>query len=184
MSKAKDLSILVPARFVFIMWLAYVVDGYFTFSLKSLGIIPRSLEGLPGIFFSPFLHGDVGHLISNTIPVLFLGWTLFYFYHRIAKKVFYLCFFGTNILVWLFGRLSIHIGASGLIYGLASFLIFYGIFRKDIISLLISIVVILLYGGMMYGVLPLQYGVSWESHLFGALIGLALAMSLSKVKPA
>ncbi|MGF1635473.1 MAG: rhomboid family intramembrane serine protease [Cyclobacteriaceae bacterium] len=176
------LSILVPARFVFFMWLVFILEGHLDFNIKFLGIYPRTVWGLAGILFAPFIHGDLRHLVSNTAPVLFLGATLYFFYGRIAGKVFYLCFFATNILVWLFGRPSMHIGASGLIYGLASFLIFFGLFRKDFISLLISVVIVLLYGGMMYGILPMQTGVSWESHLFGAVVGAIAAMQYSRVK--
>jgi membrane associated rhomboid family serine protease len=98
------------------------------------------------------------------------------FYPLIASRVFLSCYFITGILVWCFARPTFHIGASGLIYGLASFLMFYGLFRKDFKSLLISIIIVLLYGSIFYGVLPSQPNVSWESHLMGALVGLGNAI--------
>lgn len=123
------------------------------------------------------------HLISNTFPVLFLGATLFFFYERIGGVVFFRCYFITNVLVWIFSpRVSYHIGASGLVYGLSAFLIFFGLLRKDFMSLLISIVVTIFYGGIFYGVLPIDPRISWESHLAGALVGIITAFNLAAVK--
>ena len=162
------------------MWLSFSIEFFYGYDLGFLGIKPRSLEGLIGIFTAPMIHGSLAHLISNTLPLLFLGSTLFFFYEPIGRTVFFRCYFYTNILVWLFSpRVSYHIGASGLIYGLAAFLIFFGLLRKDFVSLLISIIVILLYGGIFYGVLPMDSHVSWESHLAGASVGTFTAFNLS-----
>lgn len=170
-------SVAVPARMVFLMWGIFAVESLYSTDFGIFGIWPREFRGLLGLITAPLLHGNSYHLISNTFPLLFLGTTVFFFYDRIAIRVFFQCYFVPNFLVWLFARPNIHIGASGLIYGLASFLIFYGIFRKDIKSLLLSIVITLLYGTLIYGVFPNQYGVSWESHLFGAVVG-ALSASI------
>lgn len=170
-------SSIPPFRLVFFMWLVYSAEAYFQLSVGFLGIMPRTAFGSLGILFAPLLHGNAIHLISNTIPLLFLGAVLFFYYHRIAPAVFLRCYFITNILVWLFGRPSLHIGASGLIYGLASFLIFFGFLRRDLRSLFISVIVTMLYGGIFYGVLPSNPLVSWESHLFGAMVGLWAAIS-------
>jgi membrane associated rhomboid family serine protease len=153
------------------MWLIFTIQNALQLNLGIFGIEPRTTLGLVGIITSPMIHGNALHIASNTVPLLFLGWALFFFYPQIGKPVFYFCYFGTNVLIWLFARPSIHIGASGLVYGLAAFLIFFGIFKRDIKSIAISAVVILLYGGLVYGLLPNQPGVSWESHLFGAVIG-------------
>ena len=166
---------------VFLMWLAFTIDLSF-FELSSYGIRPRTIPGLIGILAAPLLHGNIPHLISNTFPLLFLGTTLFFFYDRIAKYVFYHVYVVTGLLVWIFARPSIHIGASGLIYGLASFLIFFGLFRRDIRSLVISLVIIFFYGTIFYGVLPTQPGVSWESHLMGAIVGGWNALYFSKIR--
>jgi membrane associated rhomboid family serine protease len=128
------------------------------------------------------VHGNIIHLISNTFPLLFLGGTLFYFYPRIATAVFFRAYIWTNILVWLFARSANHIGASGLVYGIAFFLIFYGLLRRDFMSLMISIVTILLYGGVFYGVLPSDPNISWESHFGGALVGITSAVTFSAKK--
>lgn len=165
------------------MWLFYFLTFRFGIQFNYMGIKPRSLEGLPGIFLAPMLHGSLAHLVSNTIPLLFLGSALFFFYERIGRTVFFRCYFITNVLVWLFSpRMSYHIGASGLIYGLSSFLIFFGFLRRDFLSLLISIGVLIAYGGIFYGVLPSDPGISWESHLAGALVGMVTAFNLRDKK--
>jgi membrane associated rhomboid family serine protease len=146
------------------------------------GIEPRTFIGLIGIFTAPLIHGDFFHLLSNTIPMLFLGSVLFFFYHRIGGQIFFRAYFYTNILVWLFARPANHIGASGVVYALAFFLIFFGIFRRDFTSIFISVVVLLLYGGIFYGVLPTDPRVSWESHFAGAFVGVASAITYGKKK--
>jgi membrane associated rhomboid family serine protease len=129
---------------------------------------------------APIIHGSLSHLISNTFPILFLGSILFYFYRAIASVVFLRSYFITNILVWLFSpRPSYHIGASGLIYALSAFLIFYGFLRRDFLSLAISIIIVVSYGGIFYGVLPMDERISWESHLAGAVVGTITAFDLS-----
>lgn len=172
-------SAVVPLRVIFLMWLAFFLDYVYGWQLDGLGIFPRSSFGLIGIFTAPLIHGNLEHLVSNTVPLLFLGASLFFFYPSIGRRVFFRTYFWTNILVWLFARPSIHIGASGLVYGLAFFLIFFGFFRRDIISLIISVLTLLLYGGVFYGVLPTDPRVSWESHLAGALVGVTSAVTFS-----
>ena len=173
-------SSIVPFRLVFLMWLFFTLEMFYGWPISMFGIIPRSLPGVIGIFVAPLVHGDIIHLVSNTIPLLFLGSVLYFFYPRLAPTVFYRGYFWTNILVWLFGRpLSRHIGASGVVYALAFFLIFFGIFHRDFRSLAISVIVLLMYGGLFYGILPADPQVSWESHLAGALVGVATAIMLS-----
>ncbi len=171
-------SIVPPLRLAIIMWLFFLVQYVLNIDLGFLGILPRSITGLIGILTAPMVHGSWNHLISNTFPLLFLGTTLFVFYSKIAVRVFMQCYLLTGICVWIFGRELYHIGASGLVYGLAFFLISLGFFRKDFKSLAIAIVVVVLYGGILYGVFPTRSWVSWESHLFGALIGIATAYTL------
>jgi len=169
-------SSVVPLRVVFFMWLVFTIEFLYEVDLGWLGIQPRTLTGLIGIVTAPLVHGNLPHLISNTLPLLFLGAILDFFYPRIAGVVFLRCYFITNALVWLLSpRVSFHIGASGLVYGLSAFLIFFGILRWDFWSLLISVVVFLMYGGIFYGVIPDNPHVSWESHLAGAVVGLGSA---------
>lgn len=176
-------SVVVPARLVILMWAVFFVEITWFIDLSFLGIIPRSLSGIQGILCGPLLHGNFWHLTSNTIPLLFLGTTLYFVHEKKADVVFFYCYFLTSLLVWLFARPSIHIGASGLVYGLAFFLIFYGFFRKDFRSLFISCLVLIMYGGLFYGLLPVQRGVSWESHLLGAFVGFFLALRYGRAIP-
>ena len=164
------------------MWVVFSIQFFLGIDFTSFGILPRTTWGLIGILTAPLIHGNSVHIISNTIPLLFLGWTLFFFYEDIAKKVFIICYFLTNVLVWIFARPSMHIGASGIVYGIAFFLISYGFFKKDFKSLIISAVIIFFYGGMVYGLFPNQPGISWESHLIGAIVGGYVAMNFTGVK--
>ena len=171
-------SLIVPLRIVFLMFVVYTIESYLNLDFGFLGIYPLSLQGMIGIFTAPFIHGSPSHILSNTLPLLILGGILFYFYPEISNRVFLQCFFFTNILVWMFGRPFYHIGASGLVYGLAFFLISFGFFRRNIRSIVISAGVIMLYGGLVYTVFPLDERVSYESHLFGAITGLVTAFTL------
>lgn len=175
-------SLVIPLRVVFLMWAAFYLEMLLALPLSLFGIVPRTVHGVIGIFSAPLVHGDFLHLISNTLPLLFLGSVLFFFYERIGGAVFLRCYFWTNILVWLFARPANHIGASGLVYGLAFFLMFFGIFRRDFLSLSISVIVLLLYGGVFYGILPSDPRVSWESHFAGALVGISTAITFARQK--
>ena len=163
------------------MWLLFSLEFLYGVDLSFLGVKPRNFYGLIGILTAPLIHGNLLHLVSNTFPLLFLGMLLFYFHGRNGSKVFWMCYFIPNILVWLFSfRISYHIGASGLIYGLASFLMVYGILRREFMSFLISLGLVFFYGGIFfYGLLPVDPRISWESHLFGALVGLVVAVKLA-----
>lgn len=172
----------VPLRLVFLMWLVFLLELIYDFNASVLGIVPRTLGGLSGIVFAPMVHGNAWHLVSNTVPLIFLGTVLFYFYGRIGNTVFMRSYFWTNLCVWLFAGSANHVGASGVVYGLAFFLIFFGVFRRDFLSLLISIVIILMYGGVFYGILPTDPTISWESHLAGAIVGVYSAVDLRNKK--
>lgn len=175
-------KLLFPLRFVFLMWLGFSIQFYADIDLGFLGIYPLSLQGLIGILTAPFVHGSANHILSNTLPLLILSGILFYFFPSIARRVFLQCFFFTNILVWLLGRPFYHIGASGIVYGLAFFLISFGLFRRNFRSLFISALVIVFYGGIVYTVFPLNERVSYESHLFGAITGIVSAFTLRRFK--
>ncbi len=175
-------SSVVPFRLVFLMWAVFYLEYVLGWPLAHYGIIPRTLQGLIGIFTAPLIHGDVLHLISNTIPMLFLGSILFFIYGKIGGQVFFRAYFWTNILVWIFAFPGIHIGASGVVYALAFFLIFFGLFKRDFVSLIISIIVILVYGGIFFGLFPGDPRISFESHLAGALVGIVSAFTFSNQK--
>ena len=176
-------SWLIPLRFVALLWLIMLIEITFGISFAGFGIRPRDTFGMVGILLAPLLHGNFYHLLSNTIPLIILGTALFLLYPSVAYTVFSACYFLTNGLVWLIARSSsIHIGASGLVYGIAFFLMTIGLFKKDFKSLAVSIVVAFFYSGIALGVLPIVPGVSWESHLMGALVGIGCASALSKKK--
>jgi membrane associated rhomboid family serine protease len=153
-----------------------IVEIVLQLDFASLGIFPLKIKGLIGIITAPLVHEDFGHLISNSGPILILGTGLFYFYNKIAYKVFFLVYLITNIWIWLGARYAYHIGASGLVYSLASFLFFSGIFSKNIRLMAISLLVVFLYGSMIWGIFPLQPHISWESHLLGAVCGIVFAV--------
>jgi membrane associated rhomboid family serine protease len=182
--KRMFLSMLIPFIFVLIMWLVKIIEILFNLDLTYLGIYPLSLKGIPGIILSPFIHADFGHLFNNSLP-LFLLWTaLFYFYSEIAVKISLWTYFLTGILVWLAGRDAWHIGASGLVYGFASFLFFSGIIRKYFRLIALSLLIVFLYGSMVWGIFPNIYkNVSWESHMLGFISGIILAVAYRKEGP-
>lgn len=148
----------------------------------TLGTYPRSIHGLIGVVTSPFIHGDWFHLLSNSVPFAVLGGGIVFFYPSIAMRVFLNIFMLTGMSVWLFARSSFHIGASGLVYGFAAFLFFSGLFRRDLRSLVIAIVVAFLYGGLVTGLIPVHTGISFESHLFGAVAGSISAFAYKHIK--
>lgn len=169
-------EILIPISFVLFMWLINVVQFILHLDFGGLGIHPRDNQTFIGILTAPLIHGSWEHLLSNTIPMLMLGLILFLTYDKMAVRVWVLNYLLTGALVWIFARgNSYHIGASGIVYGLASFLLFSGFFRMDIKAIAIASGVAIFYGGMVWGILPLQQGISWESHLFGGLSGFLLA---------
>ncbi len=165
---------------VSVMWLVMLAQWIFPLNLSTWGIFPRSWSGLAGIFIAPLVHGGLDHLLSNSIPLLLLSGGIFYFYPKLAWRVFLLSYVLPGMYVWIAARPSYHIGASGVVYALAFFLVFSGIFRKNIISLTLSMAVIVLYGGIVWGILPMDPGVSWESHLYGAIVGIVLAFYFRK----
>lgn len=176
-------SVKIPVALLVICWVVLIAEYIFTFNLFQYGVLPRNVSGLKGILFSPLIHGDFDHLISNSIPLLVLSWAIFYFYRNASLKVFLILYFVPGILLWVFGRSSYHIGASGLIYAEAAFIFFSGIFRWDVRAIALALVVTFLYGGLIWGVLPIKQGVSWEGHLFGAVTGAVIAFAFRKSDP-
>jgi membrane associated rhomboid family serine protease len=170
------LSLVPPAIIIFILWLVKIIEIADGLDLYYYGIFPRRASGLIGIIFSPFLHANFNHLINNSVPFFFLLSAIFYFYQKVAWKVLLISYVVTGILVWFIARPSYHIGASGLVYSFASFLFFSGIVRRNMNLLAISMLVIFLYGSMVWGIFPYRPDMSWESHLIGLTIGVLLAI--------
>ncbi len=173
-------SVFYTISFVGLLWLVRLTESSFAFDFGVFGIHPRSIAGSVGIITGPLVHGDFHHLLSNSLPLIFLGVGVFYFYHRVALEVFVWIYLFTGFWVWVMARDAYHIGASGIVYGLASFLLFSGFFRKDSRSIAISLVVIFLYGGMVYGLSPVNDDISWESHLLGTIGGFVTAFFYRK----
>lgn len=172
-----------PLLFIAMLWVLRFADDAFTLNLVRYGIFPRRLSGLVGIFFSPFIHASYSHLISNSIPLLFLGLIMFYFYREIAFSAFFWVYISTGVWVWIAGREAYHVGASGLIYSFVCFLFYSGIFRRKQSLMALSLLMIFLYGSLIWGILPMQPKISWESHLLGAVAGFVIAFFLRKEGP-
>lgn len=170
------LSLIPPAIILLFFWLVWIYERVDGLDLYYFGIFPRRIYGLPGIITSPFIHGNFNHLINNTVPFFFLLTAIFYFYNKVAWRVLMISYLVTGALVWLLARSSYHIGASGLIYSFASFLFFSGIVRRNINLLAISLLVIFVYGSMVWGIFPYQPEMSWESHLMGMTVGAILSV--------
>ena len=168
-------SAIATVVFVGVLWLIKGIEGSLSIDLGVLGIHPRTLLGTVGILTGPLVHGDPQHLLSNSIPLIFLGIGLGYFYHKFALEVFFWIYLFTGFWVWIIARDAYHIGASGLVYGLTSFLLFSGFFRKDSKSIAISFVIIFLHHSMVYGLIPGDEAISYESHIMGTVAGLICA---------
>lgn len=169
-----------PLLFVLLIWLVFWVEIRFGLRFNSYGVHPGKIVGLRGVVFSPFIHSGIQHLYHNSIPLFVLSAALFYFYRKIAWKVIVYGIILSGILTWIIGRPANHIGASGLIYVLVSFTFFKGIFAKHYRLIALSLIVVFLYGSMVWGVLPLEQGISWEGHLSGMIAGLLFAVYFRK----
>lgn len=181
-------SLFFPALFVLAIWLVFFVQVVSDLPFYKWGVLPRTASGLKGVITSVFLHGDLGHLASNSIPILVLGAMLFYFYKKIAKASVLWIWLVSGIWLWIGGRNNAsypvyHIGASTLIYGLASFLFFSGLFRRHLRLMVVSALVVFLYGSIVWGIFPIKTEISWEGHLFGTIAGLLVAFNYRKEGP-
>ncbi len=166
--------------FVVLIWLLEIVDTFvLRQSLNQYGIIPQNIIGLRGILFAPFLHGDLPHVAANTMPFLVLGWFIMLRGLRQFYFVSFVAALATGVGTWVLGRPnSVHIGASGVIFGYLGFLLFRGYFERSFAAISLSFLAAFLYGGVIWGILPSSTGISWEGHLSG-FIGGAIAAKLS-----
>ncbi len=169
-------SVTFPLVFILILWLVKSISLLFNLEIYQYGIYPQEISGLRGILFSPFIHGSLSHLASNSIPLLVLGSALFYFYKEVAPQVVIASILITGIWVWIIARESYHIGASGVVYSLAAFLFVSGILRQHPRLMALSLLVAFLYGGLVWGIFPIKDHISWESHLMGLIAGVILAL--------
>ena len=180
-------AFLFPCAFVLCLWLISLLEWGFNADWYWWGIYPRNEFGLWGILTSPLMHAGWRHLFSNSVPLIVLGWCLFYFYNEIGLLVAPTLWILSGTFTWCIGRESWHIGASGLIYACSFFLFFSGIFRKSISLMAVSLLVVFLYGGMWWNMFPVAEAIdphiSWEGHLSGAFSGFLCAVLFRKYGP-
>ncbi|MEN8227258.1 MAG: rhomboid family intramembrane serine protease [Bacteroidota bacterium] len=169
-------SLVLPGFFLLLMWAIKFYEVSMELSFVEGGVYPRKVSGLKGILFSPLIHGNWKHLLDNSMPVFLLSLALFYFYRDIAYKIWLLMYLIAGILLWGIGRQAYHIGASGLIYGLAAFLFISGVIRRVRSLIAISLLVVFWYGSMVWGLLPFDFEVSFEAHITGVVAGVILAV--------
>jgi membrane associated rhomboid family serine protease len=174
--RAAAVSIVFVATLV-LVWLVGLLPGV---ELGSFGVIPREVSGLWGVLTAPFVHADYAHLASNALPLLIAGTTLLYLYPDSARFVLPAVWLGPGLLVWAVGRSATHVGASGLVYGIVAYIFVAGLLRRDRRAWAASVLVAFLYGTLVWGVLPIRVGVSWETHLAAAAIGVLLAFALRR----
>lgn len=182
--KRKNLtSLKFSAIVLIIIWSVKIFEIVFDYDFTEYGVLPRKFNGLIGILFSPLIHSDVNHLLSNSLPVIILCLLIFNFYSQIAKKILIYLYFISGLWLWCIGRESFHIGASGLIYAMASFLFFSGILRKNSQLSAVALLVIFIYGGLFWGLFPIHKNVSWEGHLTGFIAGILVSFIFRKDGP-
>jgi membrane associated rhomboid family serine protease len=179
-------SMVFPFLLVFIMWAVRIVETVGGYDFAFLGIYPLKWQGLIGIITTPFIHSGFSHLAANSVPMIVLGSALFYFYKDIAFRILIMIWIFTGFWVWVGGRESYHIGASGIVYGLAAFILVSGIIRRHTGLMAMALVVVFLYGSLIWGIFPEFFpheNISWESHLFGLIAGISLAIFYRKEGP-
>ena len=175
-----------PVLFLLVIWFVALAGELSGISFSRYGLYPRTFDGALGIVTAPLIHGDYRHLFANSVPLFVLGSGLFFFYRTIAVRVFFLIWIFGNLWVWGIGREAYHIGASGIVYGLASFLFVSGLIRREPRLMAISLFVAFLYGSMIWGIFPELFpgeNISWESHLTGILAGVVFAIYFRKSGP-
>ncbi|MEL6812755.1 MAG: rhomboid family intramembrane serine protease [Bacteroidota bacterium] len=168
--------ILYPLLFVVIIWISFWLDLRLDVRFVKYGIYPLKAEGLRGILFAPFIHGSLKHLFNNSVPLFALSAALFYFYRNIRWRVLLLGALFTGIMTWVMARPAMHIGASGVVYMLAAFLFFKGVLSRRFQLTAISLIVVFLYGGLLWYLFPVDPKISWEGHLSGFLVGIVFAL--------
>ncbi len=185
-------SVVVPAIIVLLLWAIHGALYVLHIDVGNYGLTPRSLSGLWGVATSPLVHANITHLASNTLPLFVLSTGVIYFYRQSAVQAIVLIYFLTQIFVWAFARSSAlgldglshpvtHLGISGVVYGLFAFVLGMGFFQRNIKSIILALLVITYYGSMIWGIFPTQEGISFESHLFGAIVGLIIAFAFQDI---
>ncbi len=175
--------VVYPLLFVLVMWIIFWIEIKFGLDFTRWGVKPRTASGIRGVIFSPFIHSGIKHLWHNTVPLLVLSAALFYFYRKISWSVLALLILLSGVGTWMIGRVSYHIGMSGVIYALVSFLFFKGILAKHFRLIALSLIVVFLYGSLIWGTLPTSETISWEGHLSGFIAGGLVALCFRESVP-
>jgi membrane associated rhomboid family serine protease len=176
LSRRLYLAIVSPALMLAVIWAVFLAEHLLAATWADYGVFPREQSGLKGVLFMPLLHGDWGHILSNTPPLAALMAMLWFFYPRVASPAFFMIYLLSGLATWTFARAGVfHIGASGVVYGLVAFLFWNGIFRRNFKAIVIALIVLFYYGGLFMGIVPGQAGISWDGHLMGALAGVVVA---------
>ncbi|HET6270563.1 MAG TPA: rhomboid family intramembrane serine protease [Arthrobacter sp.] len=173
-------GLLVVGTFVLLLYLIEIINTVLLHSLnRTFGLRPRSLDGFLDILTFPLLHANLAHLLSNTLPLIIFGFLVFLSGVRVFVTALASSWLGSGVVVWLIGGFNVTVGASGLVFGLFAFLLVRGFFNRNWWQILLSAVLFMAYGGILFGVLPTVAGfVSWQAHLGGALGGVAAALLL------
>ena len=173
--------ILLPLLFILLIWVVYWSEIRFGYRFNTYGVFPRTWQGMRGILFSPFIHGSLSHLWNNTIPLFLLSAAVIYFYRSQRWTIFIIGFFGSGIITWIIAREAYHIGASGFIFMLMSFIFFKGVITGYYRFVALSLIIMFLYGGMLWYLFPIERHISWEGHVGGFATGFLLAIFLPVV---
>lgn len=170
------LAVRLTAGFVVVMWAVFLFDYLTAVELARFGLRPREGVGLLGLFTTPLLHAHLGHIASNSLPLFIGGVAILFLYPNSALKALPVIYLGSAALAWVFARPNLHIGASGLVYGILAYVFVSGIVRRDLRSVGVSLMVWFLYGSMIWGALPVDSAASWELHASGMFIGVIMAI--------
>ena len=176
-------SLVISGVMTLVLWVVHLLNILSGWNLGYFGIRPRNLDFWYSIFTGPLIHADFPHLLSNSIPLLICGTLLFWLYRPVAWKAFAIVYVLTGAAVWFFARPVLHIGFSGVVYGLVSFLFWIGVFQRDFRSIVISLLILVTYSGYFAGIYPNEEGISWESHLMGGFAGILTAFLLYRDIP-
>ncbi len=177
------LAAVIPSSFMFLAWMIYLLEVSLGISLSQYGLRPREFSQWFGILTMPFLHGGFEHIIANTASFIVLGSLLFYFYNDDAIQIFIWSYFLSGIFTWIIARSNIHIGASAMIYAFAGYLFTGGVLSKNVRHMAIALIVVFMYGSMIWGIFPQNNNISWEGHLAGFASGIGLAFMYRPPKP-
>lgn len=171
------MPLLTAVSMVAVLWVIHLMRilGLLQSAASGWGVFPRRQFGLTGILTSPLVHSGWKHLASNSVPLLAMITVIWAFYRKVSWQAFLMVYILTGMAVWLFARPVFHVGASGVVYGLVSFVFWSGVFRRSLKAIVLALIVVMVYTPMFEGILPNQEGISWESHLLGGLVGILVA---------